>query len=194
MSEAPVIWRRETFIFDTLGVLAPPRYVSRFMKSWRTFPILLLAAAAFGAGTPSQTTVFKSVGPDGRTLYGDRPPADGSLSSSLKIVVPPSSPLSAETLAYVEHLKQAGTTTDTPLPNGQIALFTTTWCGFCKKAKAYLASNGLPFKEIDVESPAGAASYARAGGTRGVPLLVLNGRHVLGFSPSAYDALLSVRN
>lgn len=159
------------------------------MHAHRFLTLLLLACAVCTAGTPSQTTVFKSVGRDGRIVYGDRPPADGAASNALKIAVSPSSPLSAETLAYIEHLKQIGDSAAAAAAVGQVTLFTTSWCKFCKQAKAYLAEKHLPFREIDVETPAGAAAYARAGGTRGVPLLVANGKRVAGFSTGSYDAL-----
>ena len=106
----------------------------------------------------------------------------------------PSSPLSPATLAYLEQLKKSGAAAQVALPNGELVLFTTSWCAYCKKAKAYLANKGLSYKEIDIESNGGAASYAQAGGQRGVPLLFKNGQRVLGFSTTAYDALLRAKN
>jgi len=97
-------------------------------------------------------------------------------------------------LAYLEQLKKSGAAAQVALPNGELVLFTTSWCAYCKKAKAYLANKGLSYKEIDIESNGGAASYAQAGGQRGVPLLFKNGQRVLGFSTTAYDALLRAKN
>jgi glutaredoxin len=164
------------------------------MKLWLTLVPFMLVGAVYGADAPTQTTLYKSVGPDGRIVYGDRPPVDGRSAQTMKFENLPSSPLSPATLAYLEQLKKGGGAAQAALPNGELVLFTTSWCAYCKKAKAYLASKGVSYKEVDIESNAGAASYAQAGGQRGVPLLFKNGQRVLGFSAGAYDALLSAKN
>ncbi|MBI4998243.1 MAG: glutaredoxin family protein, partial [Rhodocyclales bacterium] len=65
------------------------------------------------------------------------------------------------------------------------------WCGYCTQAKAWLASKRIAYREIDIDTPDGLASFAQAGGGKGVPLLVANGRRVQGYSPAAYDQLFS---
>ena len=174
---------------------APPRMsnVRQQMKLWSMVVMLMLVGSVHGADAPSQTTLYKSVGPDGRTVYGDRAPVDGRAARTLTFENLPSSPLSAATLAYLEQLKKVGVAAPAATPSGELVLFTASWCVYCRKAKAYLASKGASYKEIDTESNAGAASYARAGGQRGIPLLVKSGQRVLGFSTGAYDALLSLR-
>jgi glutaredoxin len=163
--------------------------------STRLALLLLFIAQTVSAGdAPTATTLYKSVGADGKVVYGDRPPGDGRSARTLKFENLPSSPLSPATLANLEELKKGGAAQQAALPSGELLLFTTSWCAYCKKAKAYLAGKGVPYREIDIESNAGAASYAQAGGQRGVPLLFKGGQWVLGFSASAYDSLLSVRN
>ncbi len=164
------------------------------MKRWMTFILLMLVGSVRGADAPNQATLYKSVGPDGRIVYGDRPPGDGRPAQTMKFEFLPSSQLSPATLAYLEQLKKGGASSRAALPNGELLLFTTSWCTYCKQAKAYLTSKGAPYKEIDIESSGGAASYAQVGGQRGVPLLFKSGRRVLGFSTDAYDALLSGKN
>src|SRR5205085_7177493 len=160
------------------------------VKLWAIFVVFLTVGTAQAADAPTQTTLYKSVGPDGRIVYGDRPPVDGRTAQTLKFENLPSSPVAPATLAYLEQLQKDGGTSQAALPSGELILFTTSWCPYCKKAKSYLASKGASYKEVDIESNAGAASYVQAGGQRGVPLLFKSGRRVLGFSATAYDALL----
>ena len=36
----------------------------------------------------------------------------------------------------------------------EVVLFSTSWCGACKKAKAFLDQRGVPYMEYDVEKSA----------------------------------------
>jgi mycoredoxin len=73
----------------------------------------------------------------------------------------------------------------------QITVYSTSWCGPCKMAKAHLKKRGVPFKEIDVEkSPEGAREFRKLGGG-GVPLIVINGEKIRGFNARRIDALLN---
>ncbi len=82
-------------------------------------------------------------------------------------------------------------------PNSsQVVVYSASWCGACRQAKAYLRSRGINFVERDIERDPGAreemqgklnAQGMRAGG---VPVLDIRGRILLGFSAQAVDAAL----
>ncbi|MBJ94892.1 MAG: hypothetical protein CMP23_10530 [Rickettsiales bacterium] len=69
----------------------------------------------------------------------------------------------------------------------QITMYSTSWCGYCSKARRWFTDNGIPFTEKDIEKdPEGAAEYQQAsGGYGGVPLIVVNGKSFRGFDPRA---------
>ncbi|ALC17216.1 Glutaredoxin [Desulfuromonas soudanensis] len=76
----------------------------------------------------------------------------------------------------------------------RVELFTTAWCGYCKRAKAYLRSRGVPFTEYDVEKDSAAARRFRIlnpGG--GVPVALIGDFQINGFNPAAYEAALGGR-
>ena len=56
----------------------------------------------------------------------------------------------------------------------QITMYTTPWCGFCKRLKSQLAREGIPVTEVDIErDPEAAEVVMRAnGGNQTVPTLV----------------------
>ncbi len=79
-----------------------------------------------------------------------------------------------------------------PAGSSGVELFSTSWCGYCKLAKQYLSSHGIPFQEYDVEKdPSAAARARRLGWTGGVPFAMINGKPVSGFSQRLYDSLFS---
>ena len=74
-----------------------------------------------------------------------------------------------------------------------IVLYSTTWCGYCRKARAWMTTNGVPFVEKDIEKDPGAnAEYrSKSGGYGGVPLIDVNGTMVRGFDQRRVEALIS---
>ena len=155
--------------------------------------LVLLCALAASAGGLAQT-VYKSVGPDGKITYSDKAPATGSrLEKTLSFENLPSSELPASASSYVEQLRRMhardAAQAVAQAPKG-VVLYGAAWCGYCKKAKAWLAGKGVAYRDVDVDTPDGMAAFAQVGG-RGIPVLVANGRSVRGFTAAAYEALLA---
>ena len=92
-----------------------------------------------------------------------------------------------------------GADTDPSTATG-VTVYTAPWCGFCKKAKAYLKKKGVPFVERDVEGSAAAAreleARLRAAGAAGggVPVIDIDGQLIMGFDQAQIDKLLSQRS
>jgi len=78
----------------------------------------------------------------------------------------------------------------------RVLLYTAPWCGFCRKAAAYLREKGIAFVERDIEASRSAAveldRKLRAAGLvgGGVPVLDIGGTIVIGFDRSRIDRLL----
>lgn len=70
-----------------------------------------------------------------------------------------------------------------------VTLYTTEWCGVCKRAKAFMKQNGVPFREWDVEKTEyGAIKFRQLGGS-GVPLITVGSEKMMGFDPDRFMAL-----
>lgn len=66
-------------------------------------------------------------------------------------------------------------------------MYSTVWCGVCKKARRYFRANDIPFKEFDVEtSERGRKDYARLNG-RGVPIVLVGKYRMDGFNPGRFQ-------
>jgi len=59
--------------------------------------------------------------------------------------------------------------------SGQLIMYTTTWCGFCRNLKRQLARDGIEVTEVDIERDPAAAEFVMSvnGGNQTVPTLVL---------------------
>jgi glutaredoxin len=128
------------------------------------------------------------VGPDGKITYSDHEPEKGQSSKALNFNDLPSSPV-PPLLAELNKPKISQQSRPPPAEvQSRNLIFTASWCGYCKKAKAYLRNKGVSIGELDIDTPSGRESYRNAGGS-GIPLLLYQGRRVQGFSEPAYNAV-----
>ena len=59
--------------------------------------------------------------------------------------------------------------------SGQLIMYTTPWCGFCRNLKKQLARDGIEMTEVDIEQDMAAAEFVMSvnGGNQTVPTVVL---------------------
>jgi len=59
--------------------------------------------------------------------------------------------------------------------SGQLIMYTTPWCGFCRNLKKQLARDGIEMAEVDIEQDPAAAEFVMSvnGGNQTVPTVVL---------------------
>lgn len=70
-----------------------------------------------------------------------------------------------------------------PVPKGPVEIYVTSWCPYCKKLEAFLASNNVRYTRYDIEmSDEAAARYQRLGRS-GVPVIKIGSRVYAGFNP-----------
>lgn len=148
--------------------------------------ILLAVAAA------SAQTVYKSVGPDGKVVYGDRAPTAGRLEKTMKFQLA-SSALPASAASFVEQFRKTHPSDSAPPATQGVTLYSAVWCGYCRQAKAWLSGHGVAYANIDIDTPGGAQALAQSGGGPGIPVLVVDGHPLGGFSADAYAAVLQNR-
>ncbi|SHF33095.1 glutaredoxin family protein [Streptoalloteichus hindustanus] len=60
------------------------------------------------------------------------------------------------------------------MSNNQVVMYGAEWCGDCRRAKAWLVRNAVPFTEIDVEHDEAAQRRAvELSGRQNIPVVVL---------------------
>jgi glutaredoxin len=149
-------------------------------------------ALALLAGAAAAQPVYKSIGADGRVTYSDHPPAGARVEKTLSTAAQPASVLSDKSPSYVEQLKRLRAAAPTPAAAAAGAgtvFYGAAWCSYCTRAKAFLASRNVSYREVDIDTPEGLESFANAGGGKGIPLLIHGERRLQGFSPASYEAL-----
>ena len=70
--------------------------------------------------------------------------------------------------------------------SGQLIMYTTPWCGFCRNLKKQLAREGIEMAEVDIERDPEACEYVMSvnGGNQTVPTVLFPDGTVM-VNPSA---------
>lgn len=66
------------------------------------------------------------------------------------------------------------TSTPTAPAAGTVTMFSTTWCGYCRRLKSQLDQAGIGYTEVNIEESPESAAYVEQvnGGNQTVPTLV----------------------
>lgn len=129
--------------------------------------------------SPAAAEIFKWIDDSGRVHFTDSPSREQQVE---KIKVKINSYTSPEIVPF-----EAAFTPSTR--RDKVVLYSTTWCGYCKKARRYFATKGIPFVEYDTEtSKKGREDYKALKGT-GVPIILVGQKRMNGFSPSKFEGL-----
>lgn len=78
---------------------------------------------------------------------------------------------------------------------GPIVLYTTSWCGFCRKTRALLTELGETFEDKDIEKNEAARKeyQAKGKGYTGIPLIDFDGTMIRGYNENMLRSLVAER-
>lgn len=122
------------------------------------------------------TEVHRWTDANGAVHFGDRPPPE----AKTEII---ETRINTYTSPNIERLEGA------VAGNTAVVMYATSWCGVCKRAKAYFRAHKIPYKYYDVEtSEKGKRDFKKLGG-KGVPVILVGTRRLNGFSESAFEKI-----
>jgi glutaredoxin 3 len=76
--------------------------------------------------------------------------------------------------------------------DANVTIYSTPTCPYCHKAKDYLNSKNIKFKDFNVGADREAAKeMVKKSGQMGVPVLDINGKIIIGFDPEEIEKALS---
>lgn len=137
-------------------------------------PALLVSVILCLVSTQALAQVYKWVDANGRVHYGDGAASDPAASTALEL----------------DQTNVADPYTAPSSAAPEIALYSTRWCGVCKRAKAFLDRRGVPYQEYDIEANQTAYREFRRLGGRGVPLVVVGSERLQGFNQARLERAL----
>lgn len=77
------------------------------------------------------------------------------------------------------------------IPHEQVLLYSTSWCGYCDKARTFMDENDIDYYEYDIEKSSEGRKQHDALGGGGIPVLLVNDEVVRGYDPQKILKLLN---
>jgi mycoredoxin len=77
-----------------------------------------------------------------------------------------------------------------PIKEGEVVLYSTSWCGYCKATRNLFAHHGVTYVEYDIERSAHGKKMHSALGGGGVPVIEIRNEVIRGYDEKKILAAL----
>lgn len=132
------------------------------------FIILITAQASYGE-------IYKWTDKNGKVHFGDKKPRYLEAEQlQLKINTYTSVTYDEIAIGYDEK---------------KVVMYSTDWCGYCKKARKYFLENSISFTEYDIEKNRSARVRYKKMGATGVPVIIVGKKRMNGFSVKGFERI-----
>lgn len=123
--------------------------------------------------------IYKWKDASGRVHYGDSP---GSKENAEQIVLDDDS---------YEHVTYDDGTAYDRGSTQRVVMYSTSWCGYCKKARKYFQQEKIHYVEYDIEKDERARRLYDMIGGKGVPVILVGKKRLNGFSVAGFERIFN---
>lgn len=144
--------------------------------------IIILILTLMMYTNTSYSEIYKWVDENGNTHFSDSKPEDQT-SEKLNIKVKTYTGVTfSKSTIDVEPKKTSSN-------SRKVIMYSTSWCGYCKKAKKYFKKKNIQFTEYDIEKNARARREYKKTGATGVPVIIVGKKQMNGFSVKGFEKI-----
>lgn len=141
----------------------------------KTFTVIFILLASSNL----HAEIYKWTDKNGKVRFGDQPPKN----QQVQTITPKVNSIAEPGDHYSQGKEPATAKRKT------VIMYSTSWCGYCRKARNYFKQNNIPFKEYDIEKSKSAKKRYDALGGNGIPLIVVGKKKVQGFSVKRFQSI-----
>ncbi len=116
----------------------------------------------------------------GNVQFGDRPPPSKNV-TRIELEINSYESVTVESFVAFK--------SNRPSRGKSVVMYSTSWCGYCRKARNYMRSNKIPFQEYDIEKSAKARKEYNKLNGRGVPMILIGDKRMNGFNVGKFKKL-----
>jgi glutaredoxin len=155
--------------------------------------VFLFVVCLISAASLESVEIDKSKGGDGDIIYSDIPPPPGVDTEVRKFKEEATGRPAAKESLPEPKAEIVGERR--PYRDIHVIMYMTSWCPYCSKARIYLRSLDVNLIEYDIEKDRSKREemLSKSGGSRGVPLIDIEGIIIRGYSSDAIKAAVEER-
>lgn len=155
--------------------------------------VFLFVVCLISAASLESVEIDKSKGGDGDIVYSDIPPPPGVDTEVRKFKEEATGRRAAKESLPEPKAEIVGERR--PYRDIHVIMYMTSWCPYCSKARIYLRSLDVNLIEYDIEKDRSKREemLSKSGGSRGVPLIDIEGIIIRGYSSDAIRAAVEER-
>jgi len=152
------------------------------------FVIFLLPASPAGSGE-----IYKWKDKDGNIIFSDTPPPPGVDLEIKKFKEDTTE--KPKTKEYFPKFKTESIQERRPYRDITVIMYMTAWCPYCVQARNYLRSLDVNLTEYNIEQDKNKREemLGKSGGSKGVPLIDIEGIIIRGYNPDALKRAIETR-
>ena len=126
-----------------------------------------------------EAEIYKWIDEQGRVHFGDSPRTEDN-AEKVAVDVVSYEYVKVEEIEFYQSEKKQNTST-------KVKMYSTNWCGYCKKARKYFNEKNINFVEYDIEKDSAANKRFKELGGKGVPLILVGKKKMSGFNSQRFD-------
>ncbi len=139
-------------------------------------PVVFISSFLLSMSLSADAEIYRWVDSSGKTHFTDNPPRN---KKTEEVEVRVNTYSAVEVTPLLERLGR----------DDKVVIYTTQWCGYCKKAKKYFRENNIAYVAYDVEkSRIGKRDYRSLRG-KSVPIIIVGDKRMNGFSVPRFEKL-----
>lgn len=146
--------------------------------------LITILVLVFLTSAAAHAALYKWIDEKGNTHYSDSEPPKTAKQKSVE-KLPELNDYSHSAIQYDDSFNTSSKNTHSK----RVIMYSTSWCGYCKKARRHFKKNGIAFREYDIETSSSAHRRFKELGGNGVPLIVIGDKTMSGFSANRFDSL-----
>ncbi len=140
---------------------------------------LLLSLLVMGSW--AQAEIYRWTDAQGRIQLSDKPPLNGGAEQ-----------VNLNRINTFEGVSVDEYEAVAPVGRGnskRVIMYSTSWCGVCRRAKTFFQEKGIGYNELDIEKSGKARNAYDRLGARGVPVILVGNKRMNGFSAKRFMTL-----
>ena len=145
---------------------------------------LILIVLMFAVPLFVSAEIYKTIDEKGRIVFTDKPTQEAQevdVDTSIN---------NADGLSDTAYSRADEIQSNKPAKQKSVVMYSTSWCGYCAKARKHMQRKGIRFKEYDIEKSASAKNKYKKLGGGGVPFFEIGGQTMGGYNPSKLEAMV----